>query len=94
MEITDQLVCFDGDVKVVVEIHNTKVRFAWRLVVNDNPSKWYGSGWNLIAHEGYAVAAPYWQGYLPVHRPFKIQSLGVANAKSETGYFDQHVKDD
>lgn len=57
---------------VVLEVQNDESAFAWRLVVDgvEGPvTENYYPG--IYEHAGWLYASAYWDGKLPVERPFR-----------------------
>lgn len=66
--------------KCEVEFINSKTEFKWRLKLGDEYSEYSSHYAGLLVHRfkdgrTFAVATGYWEGTLPVERPFQIVIL-------------------
>jgi hypothetical protein len=61
-----------GQDTIVVEVENSTMRFAWRIIVNGDASRWSRHYDGVLMHKGYCIATAYWEGTFPEFIPFKI----------------------
>lgn len=65
----------DGENKISSEFMDSETEFKWRLVVNGETSGWYEFYQGILVFKGYGLCTAYWEGALPVERPFRISEL-------------------
>lgn len=70
---------------IKAEFINTEKEFKWRLVYGNASSEWYSYYQGLLtwlAPNGYlyGLASGYWEGTLPIEKPFQIIEVSSARA--------------
>lgn len=61
-----------GEDKIEVNYSDLSSGFAFRMWVNGNVGPWETYYRGVYVWEGYGLAMPYWDGFLPTLVPFKI----------------------
>jgi len=58
---------------IIVEVWNTETIFAWRMIVNNDPSPITSHYSGILCHKGYCLATDYWNGTIKPFVPFRCE---------------------